>query len=171
MLLSLIRGLLGAQQESLATLRQPLEPAPPPKVNRVRRSPTLRAAGIGSVAQRRALRSVGVLTADDLLRADAAELVQRLHWPAVAERCVRRWQRAIRMARAIRTMTPRDALMLRAVHRRSVRALASEAAPRLYRDLKRYALSSRGAKQLGEHPLPSLDDVRRWIEEAQQRVK
>lgn len=181
MLLSLIRGLLGGQQEHpLATVSQgaQFEPAesssavasPPPKVQRVRRSPSLRSAGLGSAAQRRALRSAAILTTEDLLRSNAAELVQRLQWPALAERRVRRWQRAIRMARAIRTMTPRHALMLHAIHRRSVRAVAEEVAPRLHRDLERYALSSRGAKQLGDHPLPSLDEVRRWIEEARRRM-
>ena len=186
MLISLIRGLLGGQQEHpLATISPAVDskpadapkPAESPSIESAsptpakpgRRAPTLRAAGVGSVAQRRALRSVGVLTTEDLLRTDAASLVQRLQWPAVAERRVRRWQRAIRMARTIRSMTPRDALMLRGIHRRSVRAVASDSAPRLYRDLKRYALSSRGAKQLADHPLPSLEQVRRWIDEAQQR--
>lgn len=173
MLLSLIRGLLGGQEvrQCHVVSPQPAETRPRPAADRPRRVPTLRSAGIGSIAQRRALRSVNIRTTDELLEADPDELVARLRWPDVAQLSVRRWQRAIRVARAIPSMTPRDALILQAVHRRTVRAIASEAAPRLHRDLKRYALSSHGTKRLGDRPLPSLDQVRRWIEGARERVK
>lgn len=177
MLLSLIRGLLGGQGTTLgdehqraAPSQQAAEPILRPSIGRSRRSQTLSAAGIGSARQRRALRSVEIRTTDDLLRADPCELAAQLRWPPVAQRGVRRWQRAIQMARAIPSMTPLDALMLRTVHRRTLRAIASEDAPRLHRDLKRYALSSRGAKCLGDRPLPTLEDVRRWIEAAKERV-
>lgn len=161
---------IGDQRADATALSQNREPIRRPSRGRSRRPQSLAAAGIGSAAWRRALRSIGIRTTDDLLHADPCELAERLRWPVTAEQRVRRWQRAIRMARAVPAMTPLDALMLRAVHRRTLRAIASEEAPRLHRDLKRYALSSRGAKHLGDRPLPSLDDVRRWVEGARERA-
>lgn len=158
------------RQETTAS-PETADPLLRPSIPRSRRPQTLSAAGIGSSGQRRALRSIHIRTTDDLLEADPAELVQQLQWPPAGERAVRRWQRAIRTAQTISSMTPLDALMLRAIHRRTLRALASEDAPRLYRDLKRYALSSAGARRLGNRPLPSLEQVRKWIEGARARLQ
>ncbi|WP_164100962.1 DUF4332 domain-containing protein [Candidatus Laterigemmans baculatus] len=166
------------------TLDRPAPDAPNrlPQVEPIRRSRneslaassaaplTLRQAGLGSPAQRRALRSIGIRTTDELLAADSVELAERLGLSPRAAATLRRWQRAIRLARLLPAMMPREALLLRAVHRKTLRSLANESPLRLRRDLQRYALSTAGARLLGDQPLPAVEQIRAWIETARRRT-
>ena len=63
-------------------------------------------------------------------------------------------------------MTPHEALLLFATHRRSPIGLATENAGILRRDLQRLLLSSRGQKLAAGCPAPELQRVRQWVAEA-----
>lgn len=186
MILSFIRGLLGGRPTAAASELRPAVPQPTspqpisplmgvsragkPRPKR-RRPLSLRDAGLGSAAQRRALRSLEIRTTADLLAADPLEIAQRLGLSAGAAGVMRRWQRAIRLSRLLPAMTPREALLLHAVHRKTLRSIAEESAPRLRRDLGRYALSTAGSRLLADQPLPSPERVKGWVEAARRRVK
>ncbi|TWT89372.1 DUF4332 domain-containing protein [Neorhodopirellula pilleata] len=109
------------------------------------------------------LADVGVQTAGDLVYSDLPKIASRLSHPERAERALRRYRAAIRMSLAIDTMMPRDALLLVAIHRRSVASLSRESAAQLHRDLERFSLSSRGSKLLGNRGVPSLRRVKAWV--------
>ena len=110
------------------------------------------------------LASVGIETADDLVGADLDRLVQRLEAPPTATRILKRYRRAIHFAASVPGMTPHDAVLLISIHRRSIRGLAVESPVALHRDLQRFALSTKGQRQLRGRRLPSVRRIRRWIE-------
>lgn len=109
------------------------------------------------------LGAVGVQTAGDLVFGDPAKIAATLPNSPRAERVLRRYRAAIRMAAAIDSMMPRDALLLVSIHRRSVASLSRESAAQLHRDLERFSLSSRGSKLVGRRGVPSLRRVKTWI--------
>jgi len=109
------------------------------------------------------LAAVGVQTAGDLVYGDSRSIASRLSHPERAERALRRYRAAIRMSLAIDSMMPRDALLLVAIHRRSVASLARESAAQLHRDLERFSLSTRGSKLVGHRGVPSLRRVKAWV--------
>lgn len=122
--------------------------------------------GLFPLAVLRRLRRVGIRTADDLLAATPQRLAAQLEAPACWAVKFRRYQRAIRFAQRFTAMTPLEALMLFAIHRRSRAALAAESPAMLRRDLQRLLLSSRGQKLAADRPVPAIQRVRRWIDEA-----
>ncbi|MEM9368274.1 MAG: DUF4332 domain-containing protein [Planctomycetota bacterium] len=109
------------------------------------------------------LASAGFITAGDLATCRLEHLAKQHGWKRRTRARVRRLQRAIRMAASIDGMMPRDAMLLIAIHRRDVQALACETAAGLRRDLERFALSSRGERFLGTRHLPSLRRLKEWI--------
>ena len=118
---------------------------------------------ICSVRRCQQLASAGVQTAGDLVYGNLSEIAGRLSHAERAERALRRYRAAIRMALAIDSMMPRDALLLVAIHRRSVASLSRESAAQLHRDLERFSLSTRGSKLVGHRGVPSLRRVKTWI--------
>jgi hypothetical protein len=112
------------------------------------------------------LRRAGIRTAADLIGIDPDTLAQQTGAPAGWAARIKRRQRAIRFARSFSAMTPLEALMLFAAHRRSRRRLADESAAVLKRDLERLLLSSSGQKLAPSQPAPTIARVRLWIAEA-----
>lgn len=109
------------------------------------------------------LRGLGIVTAGELVAANPDVLAAEFAAPQKALQIIKRYRRAIRFAAAVPGMMPRDALLLISIHRRSVRGLAIESPAVLYRDLQRYAESSRGRKLLRGRRLPSMRRLKRWI--------
>lgn len=110
------------------------------------------------------LRNLGILTAGDLLEANAVWVAS--HFPAKhrARRAIRRYQSAIRISASIPKMMPREAMLLFSVHRKHLRSLAADSPSQLVRDLERFSESSQGRKQLRGAALPSVDRVKSWID-------
>ena len=79
-----------------------------------------------------------------------------------------RRRRAIRFAKRFEDMTPRQAAVLHAIHRRGMRSLASESPGPLRRDWFRFQQSSRGRKICGQRSLPELCQLRSWIQQARE---
>lgn len=151
--------------------------APPPVLSadashRVAGAPRIAAAvplgqlGLFPLSVLRRLRRVGIRTADDLLAAAPQRLASQLGAPVGWAAKFRRYQRAIRFSQRFTAMSPLEALMLFAIHRRSRAALAAESPGMLRRDLQRLLLSSRGQKLAADRPAPAIERVRRWIDEA-----
>ncbi len=112
----------------------------------------------------RRLSAIGIVTAGDLVAAEPLGMTKRMKVPANAEATLRRYQQAIRLAASVPGLMPQDAMLLVAIHRRTTRALAIESPAMLHRDMERFALSSRGQRELRGRRLPSLRRVRKWIE-------
>ncbi len=110
------------------------------------------------------LASIGITTAGELLSCDPADTAHRLGASPAAKRALTRSRHAIRFAAAVPGMMPRDALLLIRVHRRGTRRLATESPASLRRDLERFALSSRGQRLLRGRPVPTIDQLRGWID-------
>ena len=87
-----------------------------------------------------------------------------------AARVKKRKLRLRRFARRFAEMTPLEARLLFAVHRRTVRGLAKESSAGLQRDLHRFILSSRGQRISRGQPAPSIQKVRSWVETARQHT-
>lgn len=81
--------------------------------------------------------------------------------PPVRRRCQR-------FARCLPPMRPWHALLLYAIHRRSPRRLAEESPARLHRDIQRFCLSTSGKRLLKGRPQPTQEQVRVWVQSAQQ---
>jgi len=110
------------------------------------------------------LARVGIMTAGDLVAAEPLQLTKRLGLSTKAVATLRRYQHAIKLAASVPGLMPRDAMLLVAIHRRTVRALSLDTPALLHRDLERYAMSSRGQRQLRGRRLPSLRRVRKWVD-------
>ncbi len=78
--------------------------------------------------------------------------------------------RARRFANRFTDMSSRDARMLFAIHRRSVKAMANESPAVLQRDLQRFALSSRGHRISHGKPVATVAKVRVWVAESRQMM-
>jgi hypothetical protein len=109
------------------------------------------------------LAELGIQTAGDLVFSDPKQIAAKFPTPQRAERALQRYRAAIRMALAVESMMPRDALLLVSIHRRSVKSLARESAAQLHRDLERFSLSTRGSKLVGRRGIPSLRRVKIWV--------
>ncbi len=127
---------------------------------------SLKRLGMFSPQVLRRLRRAGLRTAADLLAAEPDCLVQRMGAPDRWALRIRRCQRALRFSRGFSDMTPLEALILFAAHRRSRRRLAAESAGLLKRDLERLLLSSRGQMLAAGCSAPEIARVRLWIREA-----
>ncbi len=119
----------------------------------------------------RQLAAVGIQTAGDLIYSDLSKVAATFRNPQRAERAIRRYRAAIKLALGIESMMPRDALLLVAIHRRSVASLARESAAQLHRDLERFSLSSRGSKLIGHRSVPSLRRVKTWVASCREMVE
>lgn len=109
------------------------------------------------------LRDLGIVTAGDLNCADLEDLAAHFGAPKKALRILRQYRRAIRFAASVPGMSPRDAMLLISIHRRSVRGLATESAGALRRDLERFAESTKGRVQLRGRRIPSTRRIKKWI--------
>jgi hypothetical protein len=116
------------------------------------------------------LAAVGVQTAGDLVFSNPRQIASTFRHPERAERAIRRYRAAIKLALTIDAMMPRDALLLVAIHRRSVASLARDSAAQLHRDLERFSLSSRGSKLVGNRGVPSLRRVKTWVATCREMV-
>jgi hypothetical protein len=125
---------------------------------------SVRSLGLFSRSVADKLESLGLRTAGDLLACNPQDLAVR---EASLARRIRRAQRAIRFSRRFPEMTPPDALLLFAVHRRSRKAIASEPPALLRRDIQRLLISSRGQKRWGARPAPPIAQVKAWVNAAQ----
>jgi len=143
---------------------------------------SLASVGIFSPRQITMLRRIGCRTDRDLLRLTAERLETRLADFASSQQhraggplvppidrigsTVRRGRWAIRFAGRFCDMTPRESLLLHAVHRGSRRTLAQDSAGMIRRDLQRLALSSRGQRMLRLDEIPEVERVKSWIGQA-----
>lgn len=118
----------------------------------------------------RLLAKVGVVTAGDLACCNPEQISRQYKSPGRAFRSIKRLRAAVRLAVAVDGMMPRDALILVAIHRRSVASLARESAAVLHRDLERFSLSSRGQRLVGHRGVPSLRRVKSWVGQCEQLV-
>lgn len=109
------------------------------------------------------LADLGVETAGDLLWCDASAIASTFGAPDRAGRAMERFQAAVRLALDVDGMTPRDAMLLLAIHRRSADSLARETAATLRRDLERFSLSSQGSRLVGRRGIPSHRRIKTWI--------
>ncbi len=109
------------------------------------------------------LAKFGIITAGDLAKVDAEQLVAQMQVPPSAVRSLKRYRAAIRLSASIPGMMPRDAQLLIRIHRHSIRAIALDSPAELYRDLQRYAHSSNGQRLVGDRRLPSLRKVKAWV--------
>jgi hypothetical protein len=130
---------------------------------------TLRELGIFPPPVIRKLSRLGVPVVLEFLRADPNCLADRMGQRRYAAK-LRRRQRAIRFARRFSEMTPLEALLLFATHRRSRAALAADSPAVLRRDLQRLLLSSAGQRLAGDRSAPDVARVRLWISEAKTQL-
>ena len=119
---------------------------------------------ICSLQRSRRLQEIGVVTAGDLSQCDPRQIAKHFGAPKKAARVLQQYRRAIRFAASVPGMTPRDAMLLISIHRRSVSGLAQETAASLHRDLERFAESTPGRRQLRGRRVPSTRRLKRWIE-------
>ncbi len=117
------------------------------------------------------LGQLGIVTAGDLASADLNRIAAKFAAPTKALRVLKRYRRALRLAASVPGMMPRDALLLIAIHRRSVRGLAGETPAALHRDLLRFAESTSGRRQLRGRRVPSTRRIRRWISACESNVR
>ncbi|QDV70323.1 hypothetical protein Poly24_40440 [Rosistilla carotiformis] len=115
----------------------------------------------------RQLESSGHRRVQDLLRLNLSQWATEQRLTASQQSQLRTVRRAIRMAFALRAMHPREAYLLIAIHRRSPEDVASDSPRHLFRDLERFALSSRGRALTRRIEIPSLERVSAWIAAAQ----
>ncbi|MCC9658434.1 DUF4332 domain-containing protein [Rhodopirellula halodulae] len=118
----------------------------------------------------RLLAKAGIITAGDLACCAPEQIARTYKNPQRALRSIKRLRAAIRLAVAVDGMMPRDALILVAIHRRSVASLARESAATLHRDLERFSLSSQGQRLVGNRGVPSLRRVKSWVGQCEQLV-
>lgn len=132
-----------------------------------------------SVSERRCLRRAGLSSWSAVLTLPSAEL-QRLRdgrsagaakTGRRAARLIRRTRWAVRFSGRFSDMTPRQALMLRAVHRGHRDSLALEQPGMLRRDLQRLAYSSAGSQLLESSDVPSVQLLNSWIGQARHAVE
>ncbi len=119
----------------------------------------------------RQLSDIGIQTAGDLIYSEPSKVAETFRSPQRAERAIRRYRAAIKLALGVESMMPRDALLLVSIHRRSVASLARESAAQLHRDLERFSLSSRGSKLIGHRNVPSLRRVKSWVASCREMVE
>lgn len=127
--------------------------------------------GLCPATRCRQLAEIGIQTAGDLIYSDPSKIAGAFGNPPRAERAIRRYRAAIKLALGIDSMMPRDALLLVAIHRRSVASLARESAAQLHRDLERFSLSSRGSKLMGRRSVPSQRRVKMWVASCREMVE
>jgi len=130
-----------------------------------RDSKSIRSLGLFSRPVADQIESLGLYTAGDLIAYSPETLAAR---EAPLARRIRRAQRAIRFARRFPDMTPPDALLLFAVHRRSRKSIADEPPGLIRRDIQRLLLSSRGQKRWGDRSAPPIARVKAWVDAARQ---
>jgi hypothetical protein len=135
--------------------------------------------GIFSTRQVTLLRQIGCRTDRELLRLTPQRLGKRLAGFCSAQQhspdaplappidrirsLVRRGRWAIRFANHFGDMTPRESMLLRAVHRGSRQNLSRDSAGMIRRDLQRLALSSRGKRLVTLDQIPKLHRIQNWI--------
>ena len=85
---------------------------------------------------------------------------------ATSTRSKKRKTRTLRFRRRFDEMSTTEARLLFAVHRRTVRGLASESPVALQRDLHRFILSTRGQRISRGQTAPSVTKIKSWIEAA-----
>lgn len=113
------------------------------------------------------LAALGIVTCDDLVRADLRKVASKFASRQKALSTLKRYRAAIRMASSLSGVMPIDALVLIGVHRRSVTSLAMQNAAQLRLDLIRFATSSSGRATLRGRQIPSLRRIKSWIAEAE----
>jgi hypothetical protein len=78
--------------------------------------------------------------------------------------------REVRFSRLFTDMTSTEARVLFNIHRRTIRALAAESPAALLRDMRRFAVSSRGQRILSGAEVPDISLVRSWVNQAKARA-
>lgn len=110
------------------------------------------------------LEELGILTAGQLVRADAKWIAGHFSARKKAHRSIRRYQQAIRVAASVPEMLPHHAIMLFSIHRKHLKSLAVETPSKLLRDLQRYSESTSGRKHLRGRDLPRAERIKVWID-------
>ena len=160
---------LGAAAKHSKTLTVPVtltpSPADQPTNNHRQRvlSMKLGHTRICSAQRSDRLATMGIFTAGDMAFADPTALAKNFKASRRAERVLVQYRRAIRLAATVPGMTPRDAMLLVSIHRRSAGGLARETPAVLYRDLERFAESSQGQSLLRGRRLPSSRRIKQWV--------
>jgi hypothetical protein len=116
------------------------------------------------------LAQAGIITCEDLCRADVIRLAKTFRASRRALTMLNLYRRSIRLAAAIDGLSPVDAMALVSVHRRTVSSLAQQSAAMLHRDLDRFSQSSAGRMLLRGRRLPSTKRIATWIQKAKATV-
>ena len=109
------------------------------------------------------LASFGLVTAGDLATCDPQEIRKEFKLSGRSAGRIKRYRRIVRLSASVPNMMPRDAQLLVAIHRRSVRAIALEDPAVLHRDIERFLVSSLGRRMLRGRRIPGGRRVREWV--------
>ncbi|MEZ6088810.1 MAG: DUF4332 domain-containing protein [Pirellulaceae bacterium] len=119
-----------------------------------------------SPALKQVLKRCQIETVADLLKLRASHTAAVAHLTSRQWKQLRRIQQALRLSLQIRRMHPRDAIVLLSIHRTSIAIIAADSPKHLYRDIQRFALSSRGERLIARMGMPTREQVAAWIEAA-----
>ena len=110
------------------------------------------------------LEKLGIDTAGALVDADPHWIAGHFSAKKKAERSIRHYQQAIRVAASVPEMLPHHASLLFRIHRKHRKGLAAETPTKLFRDLQRYSESTSGRKHLRGGALPPVERIKVWID-------
>lgn len=169
-MLTWIRGFFAAEKSTEKVV--PSQPIALPTFSKPA-TPTLAAVKLGTPAQRRQLRRLGIVTLDDLKNCQPRQLVAAGDIPPAAGKTLARWQAAGKLQRAIPQLGWLDAQLLVAVHRRRLADLQRADSEQLLADMQRFAISSAGQSLVAgaiTGQLPTAVEVADWIATARHLV-
>ncbi|XZE52215.1 DUF4332 domain-containing protein [Planctomycetaceae bacterium SH139] len=180
-MLTWIRGFFSAENTTEKFV--PSQPIAPPSISQPvfasvksatqSATPTLAAVRLGTPAQRRQLRRLGIVTLDDLQTCRPRQLVATGKLPPAAGKTLARWQAAGKLQRAIPQLSWLDAQLLVAVHRRRLADLQRADGEQLLADMQRFAISSAGQSLVAgavARQLPTAVEVADWIATARHSI-
>ncbi len=159
-----------AQESIRVAASLPLPPVKRTKSPQDESNCPIRQAGLGNAKQRIRLRQLGLTTLEQIAACEPSDWADKHSLPAVYQRLLVRWQWAIAASSKLPPLRPIDCLLAHAVHRRTIGAIARSVPSVLHRDIYRFSLSSAGAKLVGEHPLPSQNEIEIWVAAARNKL-
>ncbi|TWT74132.1 DUF4332 domain-containing protein [Allorhodopirellula solitaria] len=114
------------------------------------------------------LNRIGIVTVDDLLQADAAEIAERLDYRRVETSTVIEWQQQTTLVCRVPMMRGHDAQFLVAAGVTTAEELAQCSASELFELVDAIAQSSEGKRIARGGALPDLEEVTQWVQFASQ---
>ena len=108
----------------------------------------------------------GLVDCGDLLDADLDRIAESFQSPRRARWQLRMYRRAVRLSLGVEGLSPADALLLVAIHRRTPASLARCSASELMADIRRFAETTVGRNLIGNRRLPGPKRIGRWMRSA-----